>query len=240
MEDGEERAKVEIWSEGRQVKNKYEIIEIESVDLTIDVSLISSGELFFNATVIAKSFNKRTSDFWKQEQNAQYLLALITLSGGNKDSFINTRRGKYGGTYLHRDLALQFARWCDPMFAVKMDKWIVERLSQERLWQRKRLAAKTGYIHLSEAIDEAHDPAKHYHYSTEANLLNRIILGMDAKEYKERNGVETVRDGLTVAELRLFEKFQRINTGLIEIGMEYHERKDQLQKFFDRQPELIC
>lgn len=113
--------------------------------------------MFFNATEIAKRFKKRPDDFWKQKQNSEYLDALITLYGGNKSDYIITRRGrKYGGTWLHKDLA--FARWCSSLFAVRLDKWTVERLAGEKEKQQARLAARTGYLPMSQAVLEAHDP----------------------------------------------------------------------------------
>ena len=91
------------------MKSKCEIVTIGKVVMAVDVALINTEyNLFFNATDMAKPFGKRPDDFWKQSQNKDYLHALITLSGGNytKDSFITTKRGKYGGTYFHKDLAL--------------------------------------------------------------------------------------------------------------------------------------
>jgi len=49
-----------------------------------------------------------------------------------------------------------------------------------------------------------------------------------AKKFKETHGVDNVRDACTAAQLADLEKLQRINTGLIELGMGYHERKDRL------------
>lgn len=88
----------------RKSRLKYEVIEINNVSVSVDVSLLrKTEELFFNATELAKAFGKRLDDFWKQEQNREYLNALITLSEGNTNDFIHTRCGsKYGGTWFHK------------------------------------------------------------------------------------------------------------------------------------------
>jgi transcriptional antiterminator len=58
---------------------KYEIAQINDIALTVDVSLLAkTDEMFFNATEMAKQFGKRPDDFWKQEQNREYLAALVT------------------------------------------------------------------------------------------------------------------------------------------------------------------
>lgn len=212
------------------MKSSYEVITVNSAPITVDVSLLAkTEELFFNATEMAKPFGKRPDDFWKQTQNREYLDALVTLSGGNEDNYIKTKRGgKYQGTWLHKDLALQFARWLSPMLAVHLDKWTRERLTQERDWKQKRIEAKTGFLPMTNAVLHAHDPVKHYHFSNEADMINRIVLGIPAKEFRLRHGVECVRDALDAAQLSEINRLQIINTGLIEIGMDYNERKERL------------
>jgi len=64
--------------------------------------------------------------------------------------------------------------------------------------------------------------------SNEADLINRILFGVPSQKFKETHGVDNVRDACTAAQLADLEKLQRINTGLIELGMGYHERKDRL------------
>lgn len=213
------------------MKTKYEIVQIGKAEITVDVSLLfKTEEVFFNATEMARSFGKRPDDFWKQEQNKEYLDALITLSEGNynRDSFVHTKRGKRGGTYFHKDLALQFARWLSPVFGVMLDKWLVDRIREAADWKRKRMEAKTGFLPMAEAILKNHDPAMPYHFSNEADMINRIVLGMSAKKYRKIHGVDDVREAVSAAELAELERLQRINTGLIEIGMDYQERKEHL------------
>ncbi len=184
---------------------KYEIIEIDQTEITVDVSLLTkTEEMFFNATQMAKPFGKLPKDFWKQNQNNEYLEALIVLSGDNKnrDDFVQTKRGKYGGTYFHDDLALQFARWLSPLFGVKLDKWAVDRLREESARKRARLESKTGFLPMTDAVMKVHDPTMHYHYSNEANLINDIVLGMRAKKFKTETGVDNVRDACTAAQLQ--------------------------------------
>jgi len=222
---------------------KYEVIDINGFDITVDVSLlIKTEELFFNATEMAKPFGKRPDDFWKQEQNKEYLEALITLSEGNKnrEDFVQTKRGKFGGTYFHNDLALQFARWLNPMFGVKLDKWIIAKLKEEQSRKRERLEARTGFLPMTNAIMNAHDQAQFFHFATEADLINRIVLGMSSKKFKNRNGVDKVRDACTAAQLQDLNKLQSMNTTLINLGMDYATRKDVLTRYHNGETNLLA
>ncbi len=224
------------------MKPKYEIVKLGQAKIAVDISLLNNKEeMSFNATDMAKPFWKRPDDFWKQSQNKEYLDALITLSGGNciKENFVTTKRGKYGGTYFHKDLALQFARWLSPIFGVQLDKWTIARLRQEQTWKQNRLESKTGFLPMTNAVLNAHDPVANYHYSNEVDMINRIVLGMPSKAYKQEYGVKNIRQSLNANQLFAINKLQIINTGLIEIGMDYQERKDNLIRCHSRNPSLI-
>lgn len=226
---------------------KYEIIQIDKAEITVDVSLlIKSEELFFNATEMAKTFGKAPAEYLRLPSTDKYIEALIILSGDNTDmgkshiDFVKTKRGgKYQGTWLHKKLALDFARWLSPLFAVRMDQWVEQRLKEEQSRKRARLESKTGYLPMTDAIMKAHDPIAWYHFSNEADMINTIVLGMPAKKYKELHGVENVRDSVTAAELAEITRLQRINTGLIEIGMPYDDRKEALSRCHEKELLLL-
>lgn len=233
------------------MKTKYEIIEVNRVDLTVDVSLLSkTEEMFFNATQMAKPFGKRPIDWLRLPDTKAYIDAilevrkshfensLITLSAGNYEDLVKTKKGgKYQGTWLHTDLSIAFARWLSPIFSVRLDMWTKARINQAHDWEQKRLAAKTGYLPLTLAIQNDHDPAMFYHYSNEANMLNKIVTGMSAKKFKKVHGVESVRDAMDASQLKQMDKLQKINSSLIELGVDYEERKEQLSCLNSKQLE---
>ena len=212
------------------MRYNIETAVINSTEIAVDVAQLEIERIFFNAKDMALPFAKRPDDFWKQKQNQEYLDALITLNGGNKDTYIKTRRGRrYGGTWLHQDLGLAFARWLSPLFAVRLDIWTKERIKKETTYREKRLAAKTGYLPMTKAVADAHDNLKPYHFSNEVNLLYKIVLDMTAKEYRESHGVVSVRDHLSPEVLDQLNDLQVINTGLIKMGLLFQMRKEWLQ-----------
>jgi len=133
---------------------------------------------------------------------------------------------------------LRFARWCSVPFEYQLDRWIEQRIDDEHQRKLARDSARTGYLPMTTAIQEAHDPAMNYHYSNEADLLNRVVLGMSAKQFKKANGVDSVRDGCDALQAHMLDKLQRINTSLIEIGMSFDDRRRQLQRLLDNESVL--
>ena len=219
------------------MKTRYEIVEIDKNEIMVDVSLIrKTEEMFFNGTKMAKPFGKQVRDFLKTNPTQEYIKIILEELNSKKDSGLNwkyedlvrVKRGHYGGTYLHNELAFEFAGWLSPIFRRNLHKWAQERIEQEREWKNKRLEARTGYLPMTEAIMEAHQDPKFYHYSNEADMINRIVLGCTTKQYKERNNVDSVRECVSAAELTHIERLQQTNTGLIEAGMSYEDRKNFL------------
>ena len=115
-------------------------------------------------------------------------------------------------------------------FAVLLDGWTFARIHEAQQHINERLAAKTGFLPMTNAIMDAHEEIKGYHFSNECNMLNTLVVGMSAKKYKEIYGVAP-RDGMTDEQLTLLTTLQEMNTSLIKLGTEYAERKGRLRVF---------
>ena len=100
----------------------------------ISVSFRDDG--YLNATAIAAHFGKQPRDYLKTEQTQQYIAALADfLSTKTKilvkeNQIVNVKNGgSERGTWLHPKLAIHFARWLDPKFAVWCDEQIEQIIS---------------------------------------------------------------------------------------------------------------
>lgn len=214
------------------MKPKYEVAKLNEATITVDVSLLAkTEEMYFNATQMAKPFGKRPAKWLESREAQEYIDAILEVRNsdiGYSGLVRTTKGGKYQGTWLHNDLGLAFARWLSPLFAVRLDQWTRERLKQEESWHRQRLESKTGFLPMAEAVQEAHEHPEHYHFSNEADMINRIVLGMSSKAFREEHGVKRVRDALTAEQLKEINRLQQINTGLLQMGWSYAARKDAL------------
>ena len=77
-----------------------------------------------NATQMAKPFSKRPAKWLELPSTKEFLSALQTIRFS--DSLIQTIEGKNGGTWFHEDVALEFARWLSPQFAI----WCNDRIKE--------------------------------------------------------------------------------------------------------------
>lgn len=73
-------------------------------------------------------------------------------------------------------------------------------------------------------------------FSNDYNMMNRIVLGFTSANFRKEHGIgkaEGIRDYLSPVQTEAMLKIQRINTSLIEIGMDYEDRKGKLQQYFN-------
>lgn len=86
------------------------------------------GSVMVNATEMAKPFNKRPIDWLNLTSSQNYIQALRevrypNITPAESAGLIETVRGNYSdgsqqGTWMHEDVALEFARWLSPEFAI--------------------------------------------------------------------------------------------------------------------------
>jgi len=94
----------------------------------------------FNATELLKQWNasglgskKEIGDYFRLNQTEEYLTALESeddFKDGNSPYLKS--RGKYGGTWMHPLLFIDFAMWLNPTFKVKVLKFVYDQLIKYR------------------------------------------------------------------------------------------------------------
>ena len=95
------------------------------------VSFFTGKSVMVNATEMAKPFGKRVSDWMDNQYSKEYIQALIDVRKSVSADFQAVRVVKGGnptlqGTWMHEDVALEFARWLSPAFAI----WCNDRIKE--------------------------------------------------------------------------------------------------------------
>lgn len=178
---------------------------------------------WFNATAAADRFGKDLSNWVRSVDAVSYVDALKSV---NNTDYVITKKGRNGGTWLHPDLAVVFARWLDVRFAVWCDqqiKSIIYGTPEQTDWKRVRHEAASSYKVMSAMLDMKRQldgkETKPFHYANEAKLVNWALTG----EFKPVD-----RDSLTDHDLDLLAKLEELNSVLIGQGFDRDTRKDKL------------
>jgi len=108
------------------------------------------------------------------------------------------KKGRYGGTYAHRDIAFEFGSAISAPFKLYLIKEF-QRLKEDendRLkldWNLQRTLAKINYQIHTDAIKENLIPKElskqeiNFVYANEADLLNVALFGITAKQWRDSN-----------------------------------------------------
>lgn len=154
---------------------------------------------------------------------------------------IVVRKGKYGGTYAHKDIAFEFGSAISAAFKLYLITEF-QRLKEEEQkqlgWSAKRELAKINYHIHTDAIKKNLIPKEltsaqiSVVYATEADVLNVALFGMTAKQWKEANPelIGNMRDHALINELICLSNLENLNALFIAEGMSQTERLIKLNK----------
>jgi phage antirepressor YoqD-like protein len=85
------------------------------------------GVTMVNATQMAKKFSKLPADWTRQKYTKEFISALMTARGIHiATDLLRVINGDKGATWMHEDVALEFARWLSPAFAI----WCNDRIKE--------------------------------------------------------------------------------------------------------------
>lgn len=83
------------------------------------ISFSGTEEIMVNATEMAKAFGKRPVDWLKTQAAKDYIDALSKVKIFTLDQLVVVSQGGSNpGTWFHESVAIEFARWLDPKFAI--------------------------------------------------------------------------------------------------------------------------
>ena len=156
---------------------------------------------------------------------------------------IVSKSGRYGGTFAHKDIALEFASWISIEFKLYIIKEF-QRLKEDETsqlkleWNLQRTLSKINYHIHTDAIRDNLIPKEitkqqaNFVYADEADLLNVALFGLTAKEWRESNPDKkgNVRDYASLEQLVVLSNMESINALLISQGITPSERLRELNK----------
>ena len=154
---------------------------------------------------------------------------------------IISKSGRYGGTFAHSDIAMEFASWISAEFKLYIIQDYKRLKSDENSklslnWNLNREISKINYKIHTDAIKTylLGDLTKEqlsYKYASEADMLNVALFNKRAKEWREENPKlkGNIRDYASLNELLVLANMESYNAILIEKGIEQKERMIELR-----------
>lgn len=156
---------------------------------------------------------------------------------------IGTKGGRYAATYAHKDIAFEFASWISSEFKLYIieDYQRLKAGENARLslnWNLNREISKLNYRIHTDAIKEKLIPPLltseqiSYTYASEADLLNTVLFGKTAKQWRDDNPKKSgnIRDNATLYQLLVLANMESYNAIMIKQGKTQVERMNLLHE----------
>jgi phage regulator Rha-like protein len=172
------------------------------------------------------------------------LMASGVISNSPLENGIKAANGVIETVYnvCKRDSYVVVAQLSPEFTGALVDRWIaLENKEQSKLEDQKaRSELKVEFRPMTDAVINSREgkEVKFYHFTTEADLINRIVFGCSSAKFKAQNDIEkneSLRDFLTIEQKNALISLQRANTVFLLMGTPYEERKVQLTRLYDRQ-----
>ena len=184
------------------------------------ISVLAREDGFINATAMCKAGNKKFNDWLRLESTKELIEALeeaenlkveipvlefnvvgISIDENLKTGIpvfksIDVNKGKYGGSWIHPDLAVQLAQWISPIFSLQVSKWVRElalcgsvSIGKEKTSQQLLNLQKDF-----KKLEEKHRKLlqKKQYYKFKEGPAFYIISDIDGKSVKFKPGFEGV------------------------------------------------
>ncbi len=150
---------------------------------------------------------------------------------------INSKSGRYGGTFAHRDIAFEFASWISSEFKLylitefqRLKDDENKRLSLE--WNLNRTLSKLNYRIHTDAIklhiipENITKEQANFVYANEADILNVALFGKTAKQWRDENPDKegNIRDYATLEQLLVLANIESMNAEFIRIELSPKDR----------------
>ena len=163
---------------------------------------------------------------------------------------IIVKKGKYGGTFAHKDIAFEFGSAISVTFKLYLINEF-QRLKEEEQkqlgWTAKRELAKLNYHIHTDAIkrnlipEELSPVQTSIIYANEADVLNVALFGITAKQWRDSNPDldGNIRDYATINELICLSNLENLNAVFINENLSQKERLIKLNKIAIQQMKIL-
>ena len=163
---------------------------------------------------------------------------------------IIVKKGRYGGTYAHKDIAFEFGS----AISVPFKLYLIEEFQRLKIeeqrqlgWSAKRELSKINYRIHTDAIKQNLIPTEVTSvqagiiYANEADVLNVAMFGMTARQWREANPElkGNIRDYATINELICLSNMENLNAVFIGQGMTQRERLVKLNQIAIHQMSIL-
>ena len=147
-------------------------------------------------------------------------------------SYIDTWNRKQAAYAMTRDGFTLLAMGYTGEKAMRFKELYIRRFNEMECFIKTLVSARQEFPLLTANIKLLHESPKPYHFSNECDMLNRMIVGMTAKQFRTANGIEkgkSIRPYLSDEQITMLDTLQKVDVGLMVAVPDFEQRKRYLE-----------
>ena len=207
-----------------------EIVPMDEYGMFVDNHDIAK----VNSVMVAKMFEKRHDDVLRSIRNLD-CSEEFRLRNFAESSYRNEQGKKQPCFNMTRDGFVFLAMGYRGKKAAQFKEAYIKRFNQMEKFIQTLAEARQQFTILTEQIKMLHENPRHYHFSNECDMLNRIVLGKTAKQFRTERGIEkgkSIRPYLSNEQIKWLNMLQTVDIGLLISTPEYDQRKRYLEWYY--------
>lgn len=207
-----------------------EIVPMDEYGMFVDNHDIAK----VNSVMVAKMFEKRHDDVLRSIRNLD-CSEEFRLRNFAESSYRNEQSKKQPCFNMTRDGFVFLAMGYRGKKAAQFKEAYIKRFNQMEKFIQTLAEARQQFPLLTEQIKMLHENPRPYHFSNECDMLNRIVLGKTAKQFRTERGIEkgkSIRPYLSNEQIKWLNMLQTVDIGLLISTPEYDQRKRYLEWYY--------
>ena len=184
-----------------------------------------------NSLMVAEVFGKRHDNVVRDVKNLD-CSEEFRLLNFEESLYLNDQHKKQPCYDITRDGFTFLIMGYRGKKAARFKELYIKRFNEMEKFIRMLVETRKDYPLLTENVKLLHENPKPYHFSNECDMINRLVVGMTAKQFRAQHGLkkgESIRPYLTDEQIKLMNALQKADIGLMISEPNYEARKRHLE-----------
>lgn len=209
-----------------------ELIPKDDLGVFVDNYDTARVDSLFVAELFEKNHKEVLRDIRKITASTSGLSEEFRQRNFAPSSYRNQQNKKQPCYFLTRDGFTMLVMGYTGQKAMQFKELYIKRFNEMKSMIKSLVMARQEFPLLTDNIKLLHESPKPYHFSNECDMLNRIVIGMTAKQFRIANGIDkgkSIRPYLSEKQIQMLEILQKVDVGLLVAFPEYEQRKRHLE-----------
>lgn len=207
-----------------------EIVPMDEYGMFVDNHDIARANSLLVAQIFEKDHKNVLRDIARLDCSDEFRLLNF------EQSFYYNAQGKRQPYFnMTRDGFMFLAMGYRGKKAAQFKEAYIKRFNKMEEFIQTLVEARQQFPLLTEQIKMLHENPRPYHFSNECDMLNRIVLGKTAKQFRAERGIEkgkSIRPYLSNEQIKWLNMLQTVDIGLLISTPEYDQRKRYLEWYY--------